>query len=53
MKKKYFNKKERRRRKSNIKRKKFSKRIGGVVGVSVLVENRDVNAQNDAKKDVS
>lgn len=49
MKKKYFNKKAKRRAKNNLKNNSakrivFSKRLGGVIGVSVLVENRNLNA---------
>ncbi len=49
MRKKIFNKKARRRTKINIKRnadrkKLFSKRIGGMIGISVLLENRNINA---------
>jgi hypothetical protein len=49
MKGRYFNKRYRRRLKGNLKkygsaRKLFSKRTGGVIGVSVLLENRNLNA---------
>lgn len=49
MKKKYFNKRAKKRRKANLKKnagERFSKRMGGVIGVSMLVENRDVNARS-------
>ena len=55
MKKKYFNIKTRRKAKSNLKRTpgrkyKFSKRMGGVIGSSVILENRNINA-NDLSGD--
>lgn len=49
MKRKQFNKKSRRRAKLNlvrkvVQKKLFSKRMGGIIGNSVLLENRNINA---------
>ncbi len=51
MKKKYFNKKAKRRAKINLRlnadrKRRFSKRMGGIAGVTVMEENRDVNAMD-------
>jgi hypothetical protein len=49
MKKEYFNKKARKTAKVNLKkRKQLSKRMGGVRGISIVVENRNTSAtKND------
>lgn len=49
MKKKYFNKRSKQRSKSILqknggRKKMLSKRMGGVSGASVVLENRNVNA---------
>lgn len=52
MKKKYFNKKAKRRAKINLnnnKRLVLSRRLGGIIGVSVLLENRNLNAVDLSK----
>jgi len=60
MSKKYFNKKIKRRAKINLKRygerkKRFSKRMGGVIGESVMIENRNTDADDLSlkKKEIS
>lgn len=49
MKKPYFNKKAKKSAKANLKqRKQLSKRMGGIRGISILVENRNASAtKND------
>ncbi len=54
MEKKFFNKKAKRRAKINLKnnsnkRRMFSRRLGGIIGVSVLLENRNLNAVDLSK----
>lgn len=45
MKKPYFNKKARKSAKANLKqRKQLSKRMGGIRGISIVVENRNTSA---------
>lgn len=49
MKKKYFNRKLKQRTKNNLRKnggrkKMLSKRMGGVLGASAVIENRNVNA---------
>jgi len=48
---KYFNKRQKRRTKANLKKFRsnklmFLKRMGGVIGVSVLLENRNTKASD-------
>ncbi len=59
MKKRYFNKRAKRRVKFNLKKnanrkRLFSKRMGGIIGVSVLMENRNVTAADlsNTKKEI-
>jgi hypothetical protein len=49
MKKEYFNKKARKTAKVNLKkRKQLSKRMGGIRGISIVLENRNTSAtKND------
>ncbi|HET9055755.1 MAG TPA: hypothetical protein VFN30_02790 [Chitinophagaceae bacterium] len=51
MKKRYFNQKVKKKAKANLTKnmqraRRFLKRIGGIIDVSVLVENRDANAMD-------
>lgn len=55
MSKKYFNKKNAQRAKNNLKRsggrkKMLSKRMGGVLNASLVMENRNVDATQLAKE---
>lgn len=59
MKRKYFNKRTKRKQKGNFRkyagqRKIFSKRVGGVIGVSVLMENKIITADDlsNTKKEI-
>lgn len=57
MKKKYFNRKIKQRAKNNLRRqggrkKMLSKRIGGVLHASVVMENRNASSAQPEKKEV-